>query len=65
MGAVVLWIVVDTQGQVGNARVVKPLGMELDEEALKTVRTWRFIPGKRNGTPVPVRVQVEVSFRLF
>jgi protein TonB len=64
-GTVVLYIVVDTQGSVIDARVVKPLGLGLDEKALETVRTWKFKPGTRNGAPVAVRVMVEVSFRLF
>ncbi len=64
-GTVVLWIVVDAQGNVNDARVVKPLGLGLDEKAVDTVRTWKFKPALRGGTPVPVRVMVEVSFRLF
>jgi periplasmic protein TonB len=64
-GTVVLWIVVDTQGDVQQAQVVKPLGMGLDENAVRTVKTWKFKPATRNGAPVPVRVMVEVSFRLF
>jgi TonB family protein len=64
-GTVVLWIVVDTQGNVTDPRVVRPLGLGLDEKALETVRTWKFKPALRNGSPVPVRVIVEVSFRLF
>jgi TonB family protein len=64
-GTVVLWIVVDAQGDVEQQTVVKPLGLGLDERALRTVRTWKFKPAARNGTPVPVRVMVEVSFRLF
>ncbi len=64
-GTVVLWIVVDAQGNVTQAQVVKPLGMGLDENALRTVKTWKFKPALRNGSPVPVRVMVEVSFRLF
>ena len=64
-GTVVLWIVVDATGNVTDARVVKPLGLGLDEKALETVRTWKFKPALRNGSPVPVRVMVEVSFRLF
>jgi TonB family protein len=64
-GTVVLWIVVDAKGNVTDARVAKPLGLGLDEKAVETVRTWRFKPAMRNGTPVPVRVIVEVSFRLF
>ena len=64
-GTVVLLIIVDVQGSVTDARVMKPLGLGLDEKALETVRTWKFKPGMRNGIPVPVRVLVEVSFRLF
>ena len=64
-GAVVLWIVVDSQGNVTDARLAKPLGLGLDEKALETVRTWKFKPALRNGVPVAVRVSVEVTFRLF
>jgi TonB family protein len=64
-GTVVVLIVVDAAGNVTDARVVKPLGLGLDEKALETIRTWKFKPGLRNGTPVPVRMMVEVSFRLF
>jgi len=64
-GTVVLWIIVDAQGNVTDNRVVKPLGLGLDEKALEAVKTWKFKPATRNGVPVPVRVMVEVSFRLF
>ncbi len=64
-GIVVLSIVVDQSGTVQDARVVKPLGLGLDENAVQTVKTWKFLPAKRNGAPVPVRVMVEVTFRLF
>jgi TonB family protein len=64
-GTVVLYIIIDAKGDVTECRVVKPLGLGLDEKAVETVRTWKFKPAMRNGTPVPVRVMVEVSFRLF
>jgi protein TonB len=64
-GVVVLWVTIDAQGNVTDARVVKPLGLGLDEKAVETVRTWRFKPAMRNSAPVPVRVSVEVTFRLF
>lgn len=64
-GSVTLWIVVSPQGTVSDVRVVKPLGMGLDEKAVEAVRTWRFKPGLRNSVPVAVRMLVEVSFRLF
>jgi TonB family protein len=65
-GKVVLWIVVDAQGNVTDARETsKRLGGGLDEKAIETVKTWKFKPATRNGVPVPVRVVVEVAFRLF
>lgn len=64
-GTVVLMIVVDAKGDVTDCRVVRPLGLGLDEKAVETVRTWKFKPALRNMVPVPVRVIVEVSFRLF
>jgi protein TonB len=64
-GTVIVYIVVDAQGNVADCHVVKPLGLGLDEKAIETIKTWRFKPGLRNGTPVAVRMLVEVSFRLF
>jgi len=64
-GAVELWIVVDASGTVSDVRVVRSLGMGLDEKAVEAVRTWKFKPAYRNRVLVPVRVMVEVVFRLF
>jgi len=64
-GMTVLWIVVDAEGNIEQARVVQPLGLGLDQQALHAVRTWRFKPGMRDGKPVPVKVLVEVQFRLY
>lgn len=64
-GTVVLFIIVDAEGNVTEARIVRPLGLGLDEKALDTVRTWKFKPGMRNSVPVNVKVLVEVQFRLF
>ncbi len=64
-GKVVLAIIVDAQGHVADVRVVKPLGMGLDESAVEAVRTWKFLPGRSNDAPVAVRVLVEVTFHLF
>jgi len=64
-GTVLLSVVVDAQGNTRDIQVVKPLGMGLDEKAVETIRTWRFRPGRRNSVPVPVRLLVEITFRLF
>jgi outer membrane biosynthesis protein TonB len=49
---------------VGEARVVKPLHPSLNEEALLALADWRFKPGTKDGKPVAVRVQIEISFSL-
>jgi len=64
-GKTVLRMVVNAQGTVEQARIVKALGLGLDQRALRTVRTWKFKPAKRNGAPVPVLVMIEVSFRMY
>lgn len=65
-GPVVLWAIIDAKGRVVEANEQsKPLGKGLDESALNTVRTWKFKPGLRNGSPVPVKVMVEVYFRYY
>jgi TPR repeat protein len=37
----------------------------LDEKAIEAVKRWRFEPAKKDGKPVAVAVNVQVSFRLF
>ena len=64
-GTVLLAIVVDESGQTGNVRVVRTLGMGLDEKAMEAVRKWRFKPGYKDGKPVSVLANVEVNFRLL
>jgi len=61
-GTVYLRIVINDKGEVTDAKVTKGLGYGLDESALKTVRSWKFEPARRNGTPVTVAVMIEVDF---
>ena len=63
-GNVVLSVVVDTKGRPANISVEKPLGLGLDEQAIKAVRKWRFTPGTKDGIPVNVQIHVDVAFRL-
>ncbi len=61
-GTVVLWAIVGADGRTTNIRVQRSLGMGLDEEAIKAVRHWTFEPAKKDGKPVAVQVNVEVTF---
>lgn len=64
-GTVVLSIVIDEKGLPTNFKVVRPLGLGLDEKAIEAVQKWRFLPGKKDGHPVAVLATVEVNFRLL
>jgi len=64
-GTVVLYIEVDPSGRAVNPRVVRSLGLGLDEKAMEAVRQWKFKPGYRNGKPVTVAATIEVNFRLL
>jgi protein TonB len=64
-GTVVLWLVVDSSGRPRDIRVVRTLGLGLDQKAIEAVSTWKFEPARKDGRPVAVQVNVEVDFRLF
>jgi TonB family protein len=65
-GTAIFSVVVDAKGNVDAVRETgRPLGLGLDESAMKAIRNWQFKPGLRKGKPVPVRVVVEVTFRMF
>ncbi len=63
-GIVVLRATIDRTGAVTDVRLVKPLGMGLDESAITAVRQWRFTPASMNGRPVPVFFQLTVTFSI-
>jgi periplasmic protein TonB len=65
-GIVMLEAVVNEDGSVGAVRVTRSLDptFGLDKEAEKTVKKWIFRPGTRFGQPVPVLVEIELSFTL-
>jgi TonB family protein len=63
-GSVLLSVVVDENGVPQNIKVVRPLGMGLDQKAIEAVMKWRFRPGMKGGKAVPVMAQIEVSFRI-
>jgi len=64
-GTCVLWLVVDAEGMPQKIRVTRPLGMGLDDKAIEAVQQWRFVPSTKDGEPVAVRINVEVTFHLY
>ena len=65
-GAIVLEVVVNADGQIGQIKVLKGVGLGLDESAIKAVKNWKLKPALGpDGNPVAVLVPIEVTFRLF
>ena len=64
-GAVMLSIIIDENGKTRDIRVIRPLGLGLDEKAIEAVLRWRFKPSLKDGRAVAVSANVEVNFRLL
>ncbi|MGC2323880.1 MAG: energy transducer TonB [Terriglobales bacterium] len=64
-GTCVLWLVIGPDGRPREMRVARSLGMGLDEKAMLAVKQWKFEPAMKDGHPVAVQMNVEVSFRLY
>jgi protein TonB len=63
-GFVIIEAVIDRNGDVTEARIIKPLPLGLDMAALNAVKQWKFKPGTLNGQPVPVYYNLTVNFRI-
>ena len=63
-GTVLLSIIVATDGSVKSTNVLKPLGLGLDERAIEAVSKWRFRPAMKDGRPIAIQAQVEVTFHF-
>jgi TonB family protein len=64
-GTVELAVVVTESGFPSQVRIVVPLGMGLDEEAVKATQKYRFKPATLEGIAVPVPIEVQVNFRFY
>ena len=64
-GRVIVSFVVEKDGSVSNAKVVRPIDPLLDAEALRVVNSMpKWIPGKQNGEAFRMKYTVPVTFRL-
>jgi protein TonB len=64
-GTVLIRVLITTEGRAEKAEIRTSSGhARLDETALTTVQTWRFVPGTRNGVPEAMWFNVPVRFVL-
>lgn len=64
-GSVSVTALVDAKGNVKKPEITKPCGASLDESAIAAVSSWKFKPAVKDGTPVPVRVTIDVEFQSY
>ena len=64
-GRVIVSFIVETDGSISGAKIVKSVHEQLDAEALRVVSTMpKWIPGKLRGKTVRTRYNIPVTFRL-
>jgi protein TonB len=65
-GTVTMLVLVGADGRASQIRIVRAIGLGLDERAVQAIRGWKFVPAQdASRRPVSAWVTVEVVFRLF
>jgi protein TonB len=65
MGVCALSLIVGADGRPRDIEVARSVGLGLDEKAIEAVKMWKFDPATKDGKPVAVRINVEVTFHLY
>lgn len=61
-GGVIVEAIIDRQGVVCSAVVLRSVQPDLDAAALAAVRQWRFVPAQLRGQPVQAAYNITVHF---
>jgi len=64
-GNVQLYLWVNEDGTPSHIRIMRPLGLGLDEKAVAALKQFRFAPATQNGKPVKVDLYIDMNFQLF
>ena len=65
-GLVTMRVLVGVDGRVRDVQVTRGIGLGLDENAVRAVRGWQFIPARDGARrPVATWITIETVFRLF
>jgi TonB family protein len=62
-GIVSMSLTVDDEGIPSDIHVVSPMGLGLDESAVACVRQSRYSPARKDGKPVPLKINVSLPFQ--
>lgn len=64
-GSVLLQVVINSSGQAAHFRLLRSLGLGLDEKAVEAVNQWTFRPARKDGKRVAVLANLEILFSLM
>ncbi len=64
-GTMLLDVIVSPDGEMKSASFIRGLPFGLNDKAVEALRRWKFRPATLNAQPVMVKVQIEVTFRLY
>jgi TonB family protein len=64
-GAVVVQADISPDGRAGNVRLIRSLGLGLDEKAVEAVRQWEFEEARKGKQKVAFRAVLEIQFRVL
>jgi TonB family protein len=64
-GMAILSLVVGADGRAHDVQIEQALPYGLSWEAVRAIRQWRFRPAALGGEAIPIRAQIEVTFRYL
>ena len=63
-GEVILYAVIRRDGSVDSIQLVRGIDEQLDANAIRALRQWKFRPGAKEGIPIELEAIVHIPFRL-
>ena len=63
-GEVILYAVIRRDGSVDSIQLVRGIDEQLDANAIRALRQWKFRPGAKQGVPIELEAIVHIPFRL-
>lgn len=63
-GKAVVSLIVEPDGSLSEIQVAAATAAEFGDAAIASVRQWKFLPGRKNGEPVRVHIEIPVVFAI-
>jgi protein TonB len=63
-GKVYVLVLINSNGGVDDAKLIKGIGLGCDEAAIKAIKKAKFSPGKNGGAAVKAKLTMAINFKL-